>query len=311
MSGKIMIVGTGNVGSSIAFALLNQRTAVKEVILTDINSADAEGEVMDLTDALAVSPSFLRLRTGDYDDAGDCDICIITAGANQKAGETRTDLVQKNAAILKGIVDPIMASGFQGVFLVVSNPVDTLAYLTYQYSGLPAEKVIGSGTVLDSARLRYRIAEELDVHPKSVHAYQIGEHGDSEFTFWSAATVGGEKVTDLLSEAKRQEIETYVRNKAYSIIEKKGATYYGIGNCVVQIINCILNNEHRILPVSSYDDNTKVYNGFPAVVGRNGVARRLGVKLTEQEGIKFQQSANAIRETINAATSDGKEQTNA
>lgn len=306
-----MIVGTGNVGSSIAFALLNQRTAVKEVILTDINSADAEGEVMDLTDALAVSPSFLRLRTGDYDDAGDCDICIITAGANQKAGETRTDLVQKNAAILKGIVDPIMASGFQGVFLVVSNPVDTLAYLTYQYSSLPAEKVIGSGTVLDSARLRYRIAEELDVHPKSVHAYQIGEHGDSEFTFWSAATVGGEKVTDLLSETKRQEIETYVRNKAYSIIEKKGATYYGIGNCVVQIINCILNNEHRILPVSSYDDNTKVYNGFPAVVGRNGVTRRLGVKLTEQEGIKFQQSANAIRETINAATSDGKEQTNA
>ena len=306
-----MIVGTGNVGSSIAFALLNQRTAVKEVILTDINSADAEGEVMDLTDALAVSPSFLRLRTGDYDDAGDCDICIITAGANQKAGETRTDLVQKNAAILKGIVDPIMASGFQGVFLVVSNPVDTLAYLTYQYSGLPAEKVIGSGTVLDSARLRYRIAEELDVHPKSVHAYQIGEHGDSEFTFWSAATIGGEKVTDLLSEAKRQEIETYVRNKAYSIIEKKGATYYGIGNCVVQIINCILNDEHRILPVSSYDDNTKVYNGFPAVVGRNGVTRRLGVKLTEQEGIKFQQSANAIRETINAATSDRKEQTNA
>lgn len=299
-----MIIGTGNVGSSIAFTLLNQRTPVKEVILTDINTDDAEGEVMDLTDALAVSPSFLRIKTGTYADAGDCDICVITAGANQKPGETRTDLVRKNATILKGIVDPIMNAGFHGVFLVVSNPVDTLSFLTYQYSGLPAEKVIGSGTVLDSARLRYCIAEELDVHPKSVHAYQIGEHGDSEFTLWSTATVGGEKVTDLLSAPKRQEIEKYVRNKAYQIIQKKGATYYGVSNCVTQIINCILNDEHRILPVSSYDDNTKVFNGFPAVVGKEGIIRRLKVRLTENEGISFQESTNAIKQTIAEAEQD-------
>ncbi len=293
-----MIVGTGNVGSSIAFALLNQRTPVKEIILTDINTEDAEGEVMDLTDALAVSPSFLRIKTGTYADAGDCDICIITAGANQKPGETRTDLVRKNATILKSIVEPVVNSGFHGIFLIVSNPVDTLSYLTYQYSGFPAEKVIGSGTVLDSARLRYCIAEELDIHPKSVHAYQIGEHGDSEFALWSAATAGGEKVIDLLPEPKRTKIEDYVRNKAYQIIQKKGATYYGIGNCVVQIINCILNDERRILPISSYDDNTGVYNGFPTVLGKDGVIRRLKVKLTEKEGIKFQKSANAIKATI-------------
>lgn len=303
-----MIVGTGNVGSSIAFALLNQRTPVKEIILTDIDQKDAEGEVMDLTDALAVSPSFLRIRTGDYAEAGDCDLCIITAGANQKPGETRTDLVRKNAAILESIIQPVMNSGFQGIFLVVSNPVDTLSYLTYQYSGLPAEKIIGSGTILDSARLRYRIAEELEVHPKSVHAYQVGEHGDSEFTLWSAATVGGEKVTSLLSAAKRTEIETYVRNKAYEIIEKKGATYYGIGNCAVQLINCILNDERRILPVSSYDDNTKTFNGFPAVVGKAGVIRRLKLGLTEDEGIKFQQSINAIKATIAEAETTATEE---
>lgn len=298
MSGKIMIVGTGNVGSSIAFALLNQRTPVEEIILTDINIADAEGEVMDLSDALAVTPSFLKIRTGNYTDAGDCDICIITAGANQNPGESRTDLVQKNTKILQSIVGPVMASGFDGIFLVVSNPVDTLSFLTWNYSHLSAERVIGSGTVLDSARLRFRIAEKLEINPKSVHAYQIGEHGDSEFTLWSSAYVGGEKVTNLLLDHDREKIERLVRDQAYEIIEKKGATHYGIGACVVQIVNCILNDERRVLPVSSFDDNAGVYNGFPAIVGRQGVIRRLKPNLTEKEGIKFQESINALRETL-------------
>lgn len=297
-----MIVGTGNVGASIAYALLNQRTAVKEIILTDINADDAEGEVMDLSDALAVAPSFLRLRTGDYSDARECDICVITAGANQKPDETRTDLVLKNAQILRSIVEPIMQSGFDGIFLIVSNPVDTLSWLTRHYSGLPAERVIGSGTVLDSARLRFRLAERLDVHPKSVHAYQVGEHGDSEFALWSTATVGGEKITDLIPASKLKTIESAVREKAYHIIKKKGATHYGIGTCVVQIINSILNNEHRILSVSTYDDNTDSYYGFPAVVGRSGIVRRLNIKLTESEGIRLQSSINTIKATIKEVT---------
>lgn len=298
MSGKIMIVGTGNVGSSIAYAFLNQRTAVKEIILADIDSADAEGEVMDLSDALAVAPSYLRLRAGGYDEAKDVDICIITAGANQKPGETRTDLVKKNAKILKSIVEPIMASGFEGIFLVVSNPVDTLSYLTYRYSGLPPEKVIGSGTVLDSARLRYNIANNLGVHPKSVHAYQVGEHGDTEFALWSLATVGGEKIAKKFSQAARMKFELEAKNRAYEIIKKKGATYYGIGACVAQIVNSILNDERRVLSVSNYDDNNEIYDGFPAVVGKDGIIRRLELPLSEKEGIKLQKSANAIKKTI-------------
>lgn len=297
-----MIVGTGNVGASIAFALINQRTPVRELILTDLDQADAEGEVMDLCDALAVTPSWLKLRTGSYRDAKDCDICVITAGANQKPHETRTDLAQKNAQILRTIINPIMTAGFQGIFLLVSNPVDTLSYLTWQYSGLPTEKIIGSGTVLDSARLRYRIGAELHVHPKSVHAYQVGEHGDSEFTLWSTATIGGEQATQLLPTAKRRQIEDYVRQEAYQIIQKKGATHYGIGACVVQILSCILNDERRVLSVSSYDDNTDTFNGFPAVVGRAGIIRRLELPLTEAEGISLQKSANAIKATIKKVT---------
>lgn len=293
-----MIVGTGNVGASIAYALLNQRTPVKEIVLTDLNRADADGEVMDLSDALAVSPSFLKLRTGDYDEAKDCDLCVITAGANQKPGETRTDLVKKNAVVLRSIVEPVMKSGFGGIFLIVSNPVDTLAYLTQQISGLPHERVIGSGTVLDSARLRFRLAEQLGVHPKSVHAYQIGEHGDSEFALWSAATMGGEKITQLIPERDRITIEASVRDKAYQIIKKKGATHYGIGACTVHIINCILGDERRILPVSTLDDCNDVYYGFPAVIGKSGVIRRLELKLTEEEGIKLQQSINIIKNTL-------------
>ena len=293
-----MIVGTGNVGSSIAYALLNQRTAVKELILTDIDREDAKGEVMDLSDALAVAPSYLKLKAGDYSDAKDVDICIITAGANQKPGETRTDLAKKNSKIIKEIVEAVMASGFDGIFLVVSNPVDTLAYLTYQYSGLPPERIIGSGTVLDSARLRYDLAKKLGVHPKSVHAYQVGEHGDSEFALWSLATIGGEKIERLVSKTDRTQIELDTRNRAYEIIRKKGATYYGIGSCVTQIVNCILNDEKRVLSVSNYDDNNEGYSGFPAVVGRDGVERRLELPIDEKEAIKLQRSANAIKATI-------------
>ncbi len=295
-----MIVGTGNVGASIAFAILNQRTPVKELILTDINLEDAEGEVMDLSNALAVAPSWLKIHTGNYSDAKDCDMCILTAGANQKPGETRTDLLQKNSDIIKSVVTEVMASGFQGVFLVVTNPVDTLTYLVKEISGLPAEQVIGSGTILDSARLRYKVAQTLDIHPKSVHAYQIGEHGDSEFSLWSSANIGGENLTNLLKKTERQQIEDSTRNEAYNIIQKKGATHYGIGVCVLQIINCILNDERRILPISSFDDCANVYYGFPTVIGHNGVIRRLELSLTEEEGIKLQKSINVLKSNLSS-----------
>ena len=292
---KVMIVGTGNVGASIAFAIMNQRTTVNEIVLTDIIAKDAEGEAMDLRDALAVAPSYVKISNGTYRDARDCDVVIITAGAPQKPGESRMDLLKKNANILKGMIDQIMASGFNGIFLVVTNPMDVLTFLTMKYSGLPAEKVIGSGTVLDSARLRTRIAGYLNVSPKSVHAYQVGEHGDTELTLWSTADVGGQNVTELLPYDTLNGISDFVKNEAYDIIEKKGATYYGIATCVVSILNCIFNDEMRILPVSNYDSFNDLYYGFPAVVGRAGIIRRLDLKLSEKEGVKLQESINAIK----------------
>lgn len=295
-----MIVGTGNVGASIAFALLNQRTAVNEIILTDIIAKDAEGEAMDLRDALAVAPSYVKIKNGTYADAKDCDIVVITAGAAQKPGESRLDLLKKNINILKGMVEQIMASGFDGIFLVVTNPMDVLTYYTMKFSGLPAERVIGSGTVLDSARLRERIANYLHVNPKSVHAYQIGEHGDTELTVWSLADIGGQKVTELLPKDIRTGISDFVKNEAYDIIDKKGATYYGIATCVAQILNCILNDEMRVLAVSSYDHFSDTSFGFPSVVGRQGVIRRLDIKLSEHEGIELQKSINALKKAISS-----------
>ena len=238
---KIMIVGTGNVGASIAFALLNQRTAVNEIVLTDIIARDAEGEAMDLRDALSMAPSYVKIKNGTYKDARDCDVVVITAGAAQKPGDTRMDLLKKNVNILKGMIDQIMDSGFDGIFLVISNPVDVLTYFTMKFSGLPADRVIGSGTVLDTARLRTRIAGYLNVNAKSVHAHQVGEHGDTELTLWSLADVGGQKVDDLLKKPIRTDISDFVKNEAYDIIEKKGYTCYGIATCVAGILNCILN----------------------------------------------------------------------
>ncbi len=297
---KIMIVGTGNVGASIAFALINQRTVVNEIVLTDIIAKDAEGEAMDLRDALAVAPSYVKIHNGTYADAHDCDVVVITAGANQKPGETRMDLLNKNVNILKGMIEQIMASGFNGIFLVVSNPMDVLTYFTMKFSGLPAEKVIGSGTVLDSARLRTRIANYLDLNPKSVHAHQIGEHGDTELTLWSLADIGGQPIAELLPEKIRNDISDFVKNEAYDIIEKKGATYYGVATCVAQILNCILNDEHRVLAVSSYDNFSGTSFSFPSVVGRAGIIRRLDLKLSEQEGVALQKSINALKKAISS-----------
>ena len=293
-----MIVGAGNVGASIAFALINQRTAVNEIILTDIIAKDAEGEAMDLRDALAVSPSYVKIKNGTYKDARDCDVVVITAGAAQKPGETRMDLLKKNVNILKGMIDQIMASGFDGIFLVVTNPMDVMTYFTMKFSGLPAERVIGSGTVLDSARLRARIAGYLDVNPKSVHAHQIGEHGDSELTLWSLADIGGQPVTKLLPAKVRKDISDFVKNEAYDIIDKKGATYYGIATCVAAILNCILNDEHRVLAVSSHDHFSDTCFGWPTIIGRQGIIRRLDLQLSEKEGISLQKSINTLKQAI-------------
>lgn len=303
---KVMIVGTGNVGASIGFCIVNSKTPVNELVLTDINAEDAEGEAMDLRDTLAVSPNYINIHSGTYEkDAGDCDVIIITAGVPQaKGGETRMQLLQKNAGIMKGIISPIMQAGFNGIFVIVSNPMDVMTYLTWKYSGLPTDKIIGSGTVLDSARLRFKISEELNVSPKSVHAYQIGEHGDTELTAWSTSDLGGMPLARLFTDEKRKEISDATMREAYEIINRKGATYYGIGACVTDILKNILYDERRVMPVSTYDEFSGTFFGWPSVIGKNGVIRRLEMELNEQENLDLQKSINAIKSAISEATAE-------
>lgn len=306
---KVMIVGTGNVGASIGYCMVSSKTPINELVLVDINAEDAEGEAMDLRDTLAVSPTYINIHSGTYEkDAGDCDVIIITAGIPQaKGGETRMQLLQKNASIMKGIVEPIMQAGFNGIFVVVSNPMDVMTYLVWKYSGLPTEQIIGSGTVLDSARLRYKISTKLNVSPKSVHAYQIGEHGDTEFTLWSTADLGGMPINRMFTPEEQAQISEDTKNEAYEIINRKGATYYGIGACVTDIVNNIVFDERRVMPVSTYDAFTDTFFGWPSVIGRDGVVNRLETKITEEEGIKLQQSINAIKAAINEATTESEQ----
>ena len=298
MKNKVVIVGCGNVGMSYAYALLNQKTSVNELALIDLNMDRVVGEVMDLNHCLAFAPSKIDIKAGTYEDCKDASIVVIAAGANQNPGETRMDLINKNSNIFKSIVGSVMASGFNGIFLVATNPLDVMTYLTWKYSGLPTNKVIGSGTSLDTARLRYLIGDKLKINPKNVHAYVIGEHGDSEFVPWSNANIGLQSVYDYLNDQELNEIYVDVRDAAYDIINRKGATYYGIGMCLVRITNAILNDENSILTVSSYDYTNDVYVGGPTILNRDGIRERVYVQLTDEEAEKLQSSIDVIKDAI-------------
>ena len=263
MNNKVVIIGCGNVGMSYAYALLNQRTYVNELVLIDLNKDRIVGEVMDLNHCLAFAPSKVAIKVGDYSDCKDAQIVCIAAGANQNPGETRMDLINKNSKIFKDIVTQVMNSGFQGIFLVATNPLDVMTYLTYKYSNMPPSKVIGSGTTLDTARLRYLISDRIGINPKNIHAYVIGEHGDSEFVPWSNVNVGLQNINQFLSEKDLNDICEEVKNAAYEIINRKGATYYGIGMCLVRITNAILGDEKNIMTVSGYDVNNDIFVGMP------------------------------------------------
>ena len=300
MNNKVVIIGCGNVGMSYAYALLNQRTYVNKLILIDLNRERIEGEVMDLNHCLPYAPSKISINVGDYSDCSDARIVVIAAGANQKPGETRTDLIHKNSEIFKDIVSKVMASGFNGIFVVATNPLDVMTYLTYKYSGLPSNQVIGSGTSLDTARLRLMIGKKLCINSKNIEAYVIGEHGDSEFIPWSNANISLQNMTEFLTKEEMDKIEYDVRNAAYEIINKKGATYYGIGMALVRITNAILGNENTIMALSVYDEENDVYVGMPAILNQNGAERRIYLKLTDEEQTELQHSINIIKENINS-----------
>ena len=299
MNNKVVIIGCGNVGMSYAYALFNQRTYVNELVLIDINTKKVEGEVMDLNHCLAYSPSKINIKLGDYSDCKDAKIVVIAAGANQNPGETRMDLINKNSKIFKGIVEGVMNSGFNGIFLVATNPLDVMTYLTYKYSGLPHNKVLGTGTTLDTARLKYLISDKVGVSPKDIHAYVMGEHGDSEFVPWSNANIALKHINYYLTEEEKVKIENDVRNSAYEIINRKGATYYGIGMCLVRITNAILGDENVILSVSAYDKENDIYISTPAIVNNSGVKEKIFVPFNQEETEKIKKSINVIKEAIN------------
>ncbi len=299
MKNKVAIIGCGNVGMSYAYALLNQRTYVNELILIDLNYEKTVGEAMDLNHGLAFAPSNLITKAGTYQDCKDAKIVVIAAGANQNPGETRMDLIHKNDKIFASIIKEVNKSGFDGIYIIATNPVDVMTYITWKHSGFAPNKVIGSGTTLDTARLRYEVAKKINIHPKNVHAYVIGEHGDSEFVPWSNANIGIQNIRDFLEEEELEEICYNVRNAAYHIIEKKGNTSYGIGMSLVRITNAILGDENLILSVSSYDEENDVFIGGPTIVNKNGADKRIFVKLNEEETEKMNNSITVLKNAIN------------
>ena len=295
---KIVLIGCGNVGMAYSYALVNQKVYVDELVLIDINKDRCIGEAMDLNHCMAYSPSKIKVRVGDYTDCQDAKIVVIAAGANQAPGETRMDLIDKNSKIFKDIVSNVMESGFNGIFLVATNPLDVMTYLTLKYSNLPTNQVIGSGTTLDTARLRFLLSEKTGVCPKNIEAYVVGEHGDSEFVPWSNVNIAYKKITDILSNSELSEIENEVGNAAYEIIDRKGATFYGIGMCLVRITNAILEDKNIILPVSSWDKENEICISTPAIVGKNGVKDKIFIPLNEEETTKLVNSIHVIKEAI-------------
>lgn len=294
---KIVIIGCGNVGMSYAYALVNQKCNVDELVLVDINEDKAIGEAADLNHSIPYSPNNLTIKAGDYSDCKDASIVMIAAGANQDVGETRLDLIHKNTKIFKSIIDNVLASGFNNIFLIATNPVDAMSYITYKNSNLPASKIIGTGTSLDTARLRYILSRRFEIMPQNVHAYVLGEHGDSEFVAWSSAMIGSVKIDSLLNKKEKEEISDSVRNSAYEIIKKKGNTSYGIGMCLVRITNAILNDENAIITVSAFDKD--VYISSPCIINKKGIKRRLKIELTDQEQELYNKSKEVIRNSLN------------
>ncbi|MCP3031726.1 L-lactate dehydrogenase [Halobacillus sp. A1] len=307
---RVVLIGAGLVGSSYAFALINQ-AVTQELVIIDLDKEKAMGDAMDLNHGKAFSPSYTNTWYGDYNDCSDADIVCICAGANQKPGETRLDLVEKNMKIFKGIVGDVMDSGFDGIFLIATNPVDILTQATQVFSGLPKERVIGSGTTLDTARFRFLLSDYFNVATQNVHAYIIGEHGDTELPVWSNATIGGVPISNYIDtkEGCHQEdldpIFENVRDAAYQIIQKKGATHYGIAMSLVRVTKAILGNENSILTVSSYLNGeygaTDVYAGVPTIVNRQGVREVLEMRLSDKEQQQFDHSIETLKNTMNPA----------
>lgn len=303
---KIAVIGCGLVGSSTAFSLVTQGVC-DEILMIDINEERALGEVLDLQDTIKYLDRNVKVKKASYADCSDVDIIVITAGAPPKTGQTRLDTLEASAKITKSIVEPVMASGFDGIFIVVSNPVDMVAYYVYRLSGLPKNQVIGTGTALDTSRLQNFIAEMVNVDPRSVYAYSMGEHGDSQMVPWSTATIAGKPFYDVINDNKElvgdvdlDEIVKKTTKEGWEIYNRKGTTYYGIASACVGIIKAILYDENRIIPVSTLLEGEygqmEVFAGVPTILNRSGASDVLEIHMTEDELKRFQASVSLIRE---------------
>lgn len=308
---KVALVGTGMVGMSYAYSLLNQNVC-DELVLIDLNKERAAGEAMDLNHGLAFSTSAMKIYAGEYSDCADADIAVLCAGVAQKPGESRLELLQRNAQVFSSIVQAVLSSGFDGIFLVATNPVDIMTQITCSLSGFDPRRVVGSGTALDTARLRYLLGGLFEVDSRNIHAYVIGEHGDSEFVPWSQAMLATRPIMDICNDSsdfpcsweQLRAVEDEVRNAAQHIIRAKGATYYGIGMSLARITKAILNNENSVLTVSAmllgeYGEKN-VFAGVPCIINRNGVKRVLSLSLNEQEIEQFHASCHTLRSSFEA-----------
>ncbi|MBQ8000960.1 MAG: L-lactate dehydrogenase [Ruminococcus sp.] len=315
-SKKVVLIGTGMVGMSFAYAALNQNVC-DELVLIDIDKLRAQGEAMDLNHGLAFSPTSMKISAGDYSDCRDADIAVICAGVNQKPGESRLELLSRNAQVFKSVVNAVTNSGFGGIFLVATNPVDIMTRITYELSGFEEGRVIGTGTTLDTARLRYLLGEYFCLDPRNVHAYVIGEHGDSEFTPWSQALLATKPVLNVLQDNRNkffyqdlEQISVEVRNAAQKIIEAKRATYYGIGMAITRIVRAILSDEQSVLTVSGRlrgeYGRTDVFVGNPCIIGRDGINRTIELSLTQDELLKFHNSCDVLEKSYRECAGHSK-----
>lgn len=304
---KVVIVGTGFVGMSAAYSMLNTGS-IDELVLIDMNKDKAVGEAMDLSHGLPYVSRKMKIKAGEYSDCQNANIVVITAGLAQKPGQTRLELTKANAKITKSITESIMASGFDGIIVVASNPVDVMSYVVYKVSGLPSSRVIGSGTILDTARLRYLISEYLNISSSNIHAYILGEHGDSSFVPWMNTYIGTKSLMEYLVEKDEDmeqlhEIYQGVQQAAYEIIEKKKATYYGIGLALNRLVTALLNDENAVFTVSSYLEGQyhedDVYIGVPTIVNAEGVSEIVELNLNDNDQKKFSSSVSTLKDIIN------------
>ncbi|WP_445002805.1 L-lactate dehydrogenase [Exiguobacterium alkaliphilum] len=304
---RIAVVGAGWVGISFAYQL-STAALCEELVLIDSNHAKAEGEAMDLNHGISFAPSPVRIWAGDYSDCRDADIVVITAGAAQKLGQTQMDLAEQNATVVRDVTNQVMASGFDGILVVATNPVNVMAHVAWKASGLPKRRVIGSGTVLDTARLRYKVGEYFDLSPRNCHVYYMGEHGAGGFVAWNNARIYGKSIGQLLeennqySQADLDDIYQRVRDAANQIIEYKSAAYYAIGLGLLRIVRAVVRNENSVVTIGAHLDGeygaSGLHIGVPALIDRTGIRQIIEIDLTDAEQQQFNESADRIHRAI-------------